>query len=278
MKIIIFLFAAFFLILNANAQNNIPTGEILACNNPEELKVLYINKDVSTHLLAMEDIKKVDISIPEIVGDIPTSNAIRIKPIKAGASGIITIITERYFVQYLLVYTSDLSKAVTRYNIPYSDGRSYMNPETNLTKSEMYDFAYKMFISDKKYYDVSTTKNFIRIGLNNVYTIDKYFFIDISLLNKSNIKYDIDQVRFKIEDKKQIKATNYQSVEIMPLMQLNKDLDFKKRYRNIFVFEKFTFPEEKVFTIEISEKQISGRTIILRIDYADILHADNFLF
>ena len=28
--------------------------------------------------------------------------------------------------------------------------------------------------------------------------------------------------------------------------------------------------------IEISEKQISGRTITLRIDYADILHADAF--
>ena len=34
--------------------------------------------------------------------------------------------------------------------------------------------------------------------------------------------------------------------------------------------------DEKVLTIEISEKQISGRTITLRIDYADILHADAF--
>lgn len=93
---------------------------------------------------------------------------------------------------------------------------------------------------------------------------------------KVKIRYDIDQIRFKIEDKKQTKATNFQSIEILPLMQVNKNLVFKKNYRNIFVFEKFTFPDEKVLTIEISEKQISGRTITLRIDYADILHADAF--
>ena len=37
---------------------------------------------------------------------------------------------------------------------------------------------------------------------------------------------------------------------ILPLMQVNKNLVFKKNYRNIFVFEKFTFPDEKVLTIE----------------------------
>ena len=35
--------------------------------------------------------------------------------------------------------------------------------------------------------------------------------------------------------KKQTKATNFQSIEILPLMQVNKNLVFKKNYRNIFV-------------------------------------------
>lgn len=248
-----------------------------ANNNTEELKVMYVNKDVSTHFIAMEDIKYVDISTDKIVGDIPVSNALRIKPIEEGASGVVTIVTERYFVQYMLVYTSELSKAYTRFNIPYSDLRSFMNPEQNLTKAEMYDYAHRMFVSDNKFFDVSSTAKLLRMTLNNIYTIDKYFFVDVSLFNKSNIQFDIDQIRFKIEDKKQTKATNFQSVEIMPLMELYKEKTFKKKYRNIFVFEKFTFPEDKVFTIEISEKQISGRTIILRINYADVLNADAFV-
>ena len=203
-------------VITGNAQNT-PIGENieLAGENPEELKVIYVNKDVSTHFIAMEDIK-------------------------------------------------------------YADLRSYMNPEVNLTKAQMYDYAHRMFISKNKFYDVSSKSNLMKIVLNNIYTLDKYFFIDISMINKTKIRYDIDQIRFKIEDKKQTKATNFQSIEILPLMQVNKNLVFKKNYRNIFVFEKFTFPDEKVLTIEISEKQISGRTITLRIDYADILHADAF--
>lgn len=255
---------------------NLPIDR-MADANPEQLKVIYVNKDVSTHFIAMEDIKYVDISISDIVGDIPVDNSLRVKPIKEGASGVITITTERFLVQYLLVYTSDLSKACSRFNIPYSDVVSYMNPETNMTKAEMYDYAYRMFISKNKFFDVSTKGNLMKIILNNIYTMDKYFFIDISMINKSNIRYDIDQIRFKIEDKKQTKATNFQSIEIMPLMQVNNATFFKKKYRNIFVFEKFTFPDEKVLTIEISEKQISGRTITLRIDYADVLHADSFI-
>lgn len=248
-----------------------------ANNNTEELKIMYVNKDVSTHFITMEDIKYVDISSDKIVGDIPVSNALRVKPIEEGSSGVVTIVTERYFVQYMLVYTADVSKAYTRFNIPYADLRSFMNPEQNLTKAEMYDYAHRMFVGDNKFFDVSSTAKLLRMTLNNIYTIDKYFFIDVALFNKSNIQFDIDQIRFKIEDKKQTKATNFQSVEVMPLMELSQEKTFKKRYRNIFVFEKFTFPEDKVFTIEISEKQISGRTIILRINYADVLNADAFV-
>ncbi len=246
-------------------------------NNTEELKVIYINKDVSTHFIAMEDIKYVDISISDIVGDIPISNTLRVKPIKEGVSGVVTIVTERYFVQYMLVYSSELNKSYTRFNIPYSDLRSLMNSEQKLTKAEMYDYANRMFVSNNKFFDVSSAGKLLRLHLNNIYTLENYFFIDVSLFNKSKIQFDIEQIRFKIEDKKQTKATNFQSVEIMPLMEVVKDNTFKRKYRNIFVFEKFTFPEDKVFCIEFSEKQISGRNIILRISYSDILKADAFV-
>ena len=45
-------------VITGNAQNT-PIGENieLAGENPEELKVIYVNKDVSTHFIAMEDIK-----------------------------------------------------------------------------------------------------------------------------------------------------------------------------------------------------------------------------
>ena len=37
-----------------------------------------------------------------------------------------------------------------------------------------------------------------------------------------------------------------------------------------------TFPNDKVLTIELSEQQISGRTISMTVDYEDVLAADSF--
>ena len=37
-----------------------------------------------------------------------------------------------------------------------------------------------------------------------------------------------------------------------------------------------TFPNDKLLTVEITEKQISCRNISLHIDYEDLLSADSF--
>jgi hypothetical protein len=47
-------------------------------------------------------------------------------------------------------------------------------------------------------------------------------------------------------------------------------------YRNVIVLKKMTFPNDKVLTLEMTEKQISGRSISLNIDYEDVLSADGF--
>lgn len=244
--------------------------------NKENLAVIYVNKDVSTHFVSPEKIEYVDVSIPDIAGDIPLPNTLRVKPTKEGASGVLTITTERFMVQYLLVYTEDLSKVYSRYNIPYSDVKSYLNPESDMTQSQLYDYCHKILLTNNNYYNVSSNKHGMRIRLNNIYTVDKYFFIDVSLFNKTNIQYDIENMRFFVEDKKKTKATTFQSIELVPLLVSQQDKRFKKKYRNVFVFEKFTFPEEKVFVIELSEKQLSGRVIRLEIEYSDVLKADFF--
>jgi len=76
--------------------------------------------------------------------------------------------------------------------------------------------------------------------------------------------------------KKIYKATNSQSLEIKPVYKLYDKDKFKKSYRNIYVFKKFTFPNSKVLAIRLLEEPISGRTIELKIKYSDILNADTF--
>ena len=259
-------------VLTGQAQNQVEGAGPFK----ENLPVIYVNKDISTHFVSPEKIEYVDISVPDIAGDIPLPNAVRVKPVKEGASGVLTITSERYMVQYLLMYTDDLSKVYSRYNIPYTDVKSYLSPESDMTRAQLHDYCYRMLLSKKKFYNVSCLKHGMRVTLNNIYTVDKYFFIDISLLNKTNIQYDIDNIRFFVEDKKMTKATTFQSIELQPLLVSQQDKSFKKKWRNIFVFDKFTYPEDKIFVIELAEKQLSGRVIRLEIEYSDLLNADIF--
>lgn len=110
--------------------------------------------------------------------------------------------------------------------------------------------------------------------LNQVYTAGDFIFLDISFYNSSNLVYEPDEIRFKIEDKKITKATNVQSVELKPAWQLYPLAPFKKRFHNIYVLKKATFPDNKLLTIELAEKQVSGRTVTLQLKYGDLLHAD----
>ena len=114
--------------------------------------------------------------------------------------------------------------------------------------------------------------------VNNIYAIGDYFFIDYSLQNKTKIPYDIEELRVKLTDKKQSKATNSQTIELTPVFSLNYAKKFQKNYRNVLVLPKLTFPDEKVLRLEISENQISGRVIVLTIEYEDILNAYGFIF
>ena len=123
---------------------------------------------------------------------------------------------------------------------------------------------------------MGTKKNHLEIRLNNIYTAGEWFFIDFSVENRTNIRFDIDQIRFKVEDKRKSRATNDQSVELSPALLLEQGTTFNRGYRNVAVLKKLTFPNDKVLTIEMSEKQVSGRTITLEIDYEDVLRADSF--
>lgn len=247
----------------------------------EEMERLTVNEQVTTVITATEPIRFVDISTDKIAGDQPINNTIRLKP-KEGAHedgevlAIVTIVTERYRTQYALLYTTRLQEAVTDKVVQRMEQTAYHNPAVSLSTEDMYRIARNIWSSPAKWRDVKTKKHRMEMRLNNIYAVGDYFFIDYSVDNKTNIRFDIDEIRLKLADKKISKATNNQVIELAPEMQLEQTQSFKYGYRNILVVKKLTFPNDKILTIEMSEKQISGRTISLNIDYEDVLCADSF--
>ena len=247
----------------------------------EEMELLTVNEQVTTVITATEPIRFVDISTDKVVGDQPISNTIRLKPKEAGhADGdvlaIVTIVTERYRVQYALIYTTRLQEAVTDKEVQMEEQQPFHNPAVSLSTEDMYRFARQIWTSPARYRDVSNRKHRMTMRLNNIYAVGEYFFIDFSVENRTDIRFDIDEIRVKLADKKVSKATNSQIIELKPEMMLEKTKSFLHGYRNVMVVRKMTFPNDKVLTIEMSEKQISGRTISVNIDYEDVLNADSF--
>lgn len=247
-------------------------------NNMEQLT---INEHVSTVITASEPIRLVDISTDSIVGDKPLDNVIRLKPVTGNhkdgeVMGIVTIITERYRVQYALLYTSRIEEAVTDKEVELIERNAFHNPDVSMSTVDMVSYAMKVWQSPAKYRSTFTTYNKMTMRLNNIYVVGEYFFIDFSVSNKTNLPFDIDELRVKLQDKKQQKATNVQTIELKPALVLDRSVRFKSGYRNIIVLKKMTFPNDKVLTIELSEKQISGRTISMNLDYEDVLAADAF--
>ena len=246
-----------------------------------EMEQLTVNEQVTTVITATEPIRFVDISTDKIAGDQPINNTIRLKPKEAGHEdgevlAIVTIVTERYRTQYALLYTTRLQEAVTDKEVQPIEMTAYHNPAVSLSTEDMYRFARQVWLSPARYRNVSRRQHRMTMRLNNIYAVGDYFFLDFSIDNHTNIRFDIDEIRVKLADKKVSKATNSQVIELVPEMELEQRTSFLHGYRNVLVIKKMTFPNDKVLTIEVSEKQISGRTIALNIDYEDVLCADNF--
>lgn len=248
---------------------------------------IYVNDEVTTHIVMPENIKMVDISTTKLIGNQCADNIVRIKPFIDNDSiqtfyrenelmATLTLIGERHMAQYDIIYTHASARAASIHHVPYAHTQSYVNPEVSMPEAEMARYAWAVYGSDRKYNQVVSKAHGMKAVVNNIYSIGDYFFIDYSLQNKTKIPYDIEELRIKLTDKKEVKATNSQTIELTPAYSLNVARKFKKNYRNVLVIPKLTFPDEKVLRLEISENQISGRVITLTIEYEDILNADGF--
>lgn len=258
-----------------------------------ELPVIYMEKGINVHFISPEPIQFVDMSTNNLMGDLPADNIARLKISDSENEenisenkivytqgfeiGIITIVGKSFMAQYRAIYQSNCKNCVVS-NIQIQPEN--MQP-LEYSKLKFSDVELKKIASDIQKYKIKKKpirkKKSLKLTmkLNNIYVIEDYIFLDISVENDSNLVCDIETIKFSIEDKKIHKATNNQSIFISPLFSLNKEQKkFRKSYRNIFVFEKFTFPNSKVLLIRLIEEQISGRVVEMKINYSDVLEAD----
>ena len=103
-------------------------------------------------------------------------------------------------------------------------------------------------------------------------------FFPLHIANKSNVTYDVDFVKFYIQDKQVAKRTAEQALEVNPVYVFNgalKKIPARGMLEQVYIFRKFTIPDQKQLIIELYEKG-GGRNIKLRLTNADLLKARTF--
>jgi len=261
-----------------------------------ELPEIEITEGINLHIISPEPIQYVDLSTQQFTGDLPAANIARIKitdpadteskgKIKFPAIysvgsniGIITVVGQSFIAQYKAVYRSPENlNTVTNIHIQPEAMQPIEFDKLTFSNIELRNFALDI-IKKKTEKNPVQQKNSLKLTfqLNNVYVMSDYIFLDMTFKNNSNLGYDIEDLKFSIEDKKIYKATNNQSIELAPIFKLNGQKHFRKNFRNIYVFKKFTYPNSKVLMIRMIEDQLSGRTIEMKVNYSDILKADTF--
>lgn len=251
----------------------------------QTLPSIDLPENISFHFISPEPIQYVDISSKAIAGDLPIKNVLRIKRIPDSLNvthstpvpeAIVTIAGESFIAQYKIRYLPQ--QAGHEYKTQIEVLPDHMKPlETGVTLSRLQlERLASALLFKKQETRIERTNAYGLTGnVNHMATFGEYIFIDLGYTNTTNLKYDTDEVRFKIQDEKINKATTNQSIEIKPEFTLFKNNTFKKNFRNVYVFKKFSFPGHKILKIELNEKQISGRIIAMTIKYKDLLEADS---
>ncbi|MDF7813918.1 conjugative transposon protein TraN [Hymenobacter sp. YC55] len=124
----------------------------------------------------------------------------------------------------------------------------------------------------------SKSANQLSLRAGSVGYQNETLFFPLHIANKSNVTYDIDFVKFYIQDKKVAKRTAEQALEIAPIYVYNgaqKKVDAQGKLEKVFIFKKFTIPDKKQLVIELYEKG-GGRNIKLTLANSDLLKAHTF--
>ena len=283
MKKIIILFCLSCLIQNTYAQNTNYT--VLARNvsiTEKNINTVTIPANVTVHFVSPEPIQYVDISSPDIQGDLPEKNIFRLRPdaekIYPGDKFTITIVTPAYISVYKLTVADLLSNDSSLQNGAYvisinPNDAVQVNQSDVLSNQQCFDLAIKAMQKKRSIFDIDTRAYGMKMYVTNIYSVGEYIMVRLEVKNKTRLQFNIDQIRFKIIDKHKVKATVSQDIELKPVYSLYQSDDeiITDKFSNFFIFKKFTYPTQKLLEIEMTEKQYSGRRLNLTIRYNQIL-------
>ena len=114
----------------------------------------------------------------------------------------------------------------------------------------------------------------IEFLLRGLYVHNNLLYFHLSVKNETYLPYPIDQIAFRIVDKKVVKRTAIQERVLQPLRAYNQPMRVRGNgsERMVFAFEGFSLPDDKQLEVTIHERN-GGRTLSFRVQNEDLLRA-----
>jgi len=146
--------------------------------------------------------------------------------------------------------------------------------QTEMTEADMENYSRSILSSKKRIRLKSTGKYDMRLSLQGIYIQENIMFYHLKVINKSNIPFHTDMLRFFVKDKQKVRRTASQEVIEAPIRHYgNAEMIKGKSSQDlIYALPKFTIPDAKVLTIELMEKK-GGRHLQLLIKNKTIVKA-----
>jgi conjugative transposon TraN protein len=239
-------------------------------------KSLTISYNKTTSLVFPFSITSVDRGSKDLIAQ-KASGVENVLQVKAGRKDFtetnLTVITaDGILHQFAVTYSeSPASQAIT---IVANDKPSMLLVKNAINEQVVQSGARAVLGQSASGKVCQQSKDQMVLALQDIFVHDNILYYRINVRNKSSINYDIKSLKFIIKDKKKVKRTSSQEVEITPVFVANIVEKIKGYASNTIVYavKKFTIPDGKVLHVNLFEDN-GGRNLNLKIDNKDILKA-----
>jgi len=239
---------------------------------------LAIGFNKTTNLVFPYAITSVDKGSKDVLAQkaIEAQNILQVKAGKVNfeETNLTVITADGQLYSYVLNYASNPSVLNIRFT-----GND--NRKTNVLFSKGFNEAVMQSDSKKvagkkrTLHHIKDKKYGITLILNNVFIREDAMYYQVKIENTSNIRYDIDQLRFFIRDQKKSQRTATQELEVKPLYVFNNTTTVFDHSDHIIVFAlpKLTIPDKKYLAVELMEKD-GGRHLSLSVKNRHLITAE----
>lgn len=240
----------------------------IVCNaQPVKNQTIVVTYNKTTSLVFPYKIKSVDRGSNSILAQAVegVENVLKVKAgIKHFPETNLTVITEDGAINEITVSYTDQPDRLTYYfNNSFRESQAKF--EDRINAAALTKICQRIGSSPNRI--VETEKRHkVKLAVTAVVYNDSFTFIKIHAFNSSKIQYEVESLKFYLIDKRQVKRSVSQEIELYPVFACNEIRNLKERSSSngVYVFPSFIIPDHKELVIELIEKG-SGRNLKLAI-------------